>query len=83
MGLVRLQHVRNLIDTQQGARSQTSLLHFSCSALALASSYELAVAEIDLTALVLTNVREHELKIHGPDYDEMKEELEATCHLMK
>lgn len=37
----------------------------------------------DLTALVLTNVREHELKIHGPDYDEMKEELEATCHLMK
>lgn len=43
---VWLQHVRNLIDTRQGARAQTSLLHFSCSALAPASSFELAVAEI-------------------------------------
>lgn len=37
----------------------------------------------DLTVLVLTNVREHELKICEPDYDEMKEELENTYHLMK
>lgn len=36
------------------------------------------------TVLVLTNVREYELKIREPDYDEkMKEELENTYHLMK